>query len=108
MFRKHHNRNGITSTASEDEDFGEMKKIKIFQIIQKIFLELTAQDRDPIADPAPQNHIVKCRITRNRKGIRGIQYYNALLLNILTEVYIVTTYPRLYITILFYLKYKNY
>ena len=77
MFRKHHNRNGITSTSSEDEDFGERdEKIKIFPIIQKIFLELTAQDRDPIADPAPQNHIVKCRITRNRKGIRGIQYYN--------------------------------
>jgi len=55
MFRKHHNRNGITSTSSEDEDF-----------------ELTGQDRDPIADPAPQNHIVKCRITRNRKGIRGL------------------------------------
>ena len=30
MFRKHHNRNGITSTSSEDEDFGEMKKQNIF------------------------------------------------------------------------------
>ena len=24
MFRKHQNRNGITSTSSEDEDFGKM------------------------------------------------------------------------------------
>ena len=28
-------------------------------------------DRDPVMDPAPKDHIVKCRITRNRKGVRG-------------------------------------
>jgi len=28
--------------------------------------------RDPISDPAPRDHTVKCRITRNRKGIRGL------------------------------------
>ena len=30
-----------------------------------------AADRDPISDPGPREHFVKCRITRNRKGIRG-------------------------------------
>ena len=26
---------------------------------------------DPVLDPAPQGRLVKCRITRNRKGVRG-------------------------------------
>ena len=26
-------------------------------------------DRDPISDPGPREHFVKCRITRNRKGV---------------------------------------
>ena len=30
-----------------------------------------AADRDPISDPGPREHFVKCRITRNRKGVRG-------------------------------------
>ena len=76
MFRKHH-RNGITSTASEDQEFGNITNISV---VRKIFLDLVADDRDPIIDPAPQHHIVKCRITRNRKGIRGeyVQLYNTM------------------------------
>ena len=33
--------------------------------------DLPPPDRDPISEPAPRDHTVKCRITRNRKGIRG-------------------------------------
>ena len=45
--------------------------IGIHELILILETELPPPDRDPISEPAPRDHTVKCRITRNRKGMRG-------------------------------------
>ena len=42
-----------------------------YELILILETELPPPDRDPISEPAPRDHTVKCRITRNRKGMRG-------------------------------------
>ena len=41
------------------------------QVSAEAILEETEFKKDPISEKAPRDHFVKCRITRNRKGIRG-------------------------------------
>ena len=37
--------------------------------------------KDPISERASKDHFVKCRITRNRKGIRGQAMFDEYFLN---------------------------
>ena len=48
----------------------DKNKISLDQVIE----EEDGFQKDPISDKASRDHFVKCRITRNRKGIRGQVY----------------------------------
>ena len=49
----------------------QVEPVPLSRLVRRFDIEHAADTVDPVVDPVPQGRLVRCRITRNRKGVRG-------------------------------------
>ena len=54
-----------------EEDDQVEEPVSLSRLFRRLDMRKMGDTVDPVVDPVPKGKLVRCRITRNRRGIRG-------------------------------------